>query len=235
VLIYFTKLDFFYFSVKRQDEKYVLILLVKESMMKKFGLILAVLLLAVSPAVAVTQIIDGQTSQCWDFDEEGAQYGIIGAGNNPYGDPVAIINDLSISRDLEWSGNYGGWQGSDFLIVLDIPNSPENGPDTYKTLDITITYTGELATFWAVDAETQNIFTPVGEATIEYGEVWTTFTQQLRVEPNPRKEVVFIGLKGVAAPAAIDQICVTTQCIPEPMTLVLLAAGGFFALRKKHS
>ncbi len=203
--------------------------------MKKFGLFFVALLIVVSPAVGVIQQpSDGQTYQCWEFDSP-TQIGIIGSGNNPYGTPAAIINDLSIGRDLEWTDNYG-WFGSDFMIILDIPNSPDNGRDTYKLLTIEMYYVGDLATLWMMDPETRNFFTPVEDTLVsDEGEIWKYYKEQWRVEPNPRKELITIGLKGATAPAAIDRICVSTVCVPEPMTLALLAAGGFFALRKKRS
>lgn len=206
--------------------------------MKKFGLFLAVLSLVISPAMGVVQELpDGGTYQCWTFTEQTGPFGIVAdVDQNPFGTPAALINDLSVSGSgVYWTNNIGdgAWVGEEFKIILDIPNQQIANP--YKTLTVTMQFQGDLEFAWVADIVSGERFTEVTDPVIRDGELWRTYTQTFEFRPNPREEIVVIGVKGVTAAAAIDQICISTICIPEPMTLALLAVGGFFALRTKRS
>ena len=207
--------------------------------MKKFGpLVVVTLLLTVLPAMAGI----GKTYQCWDF-EKNAQYGILptdGGVGNLFGTPVALVQDMSIGQTgVQWTDNYGGWFGDEFKIILDIPNQPLENP--YKDLTITITYQGEISFLWVADAVSGTHFTLMDK---QPGIIdgWKTLTQQWRFAPNPREEIVVIGFKGTQEvtgapiPAAVDQICISTICVPEPATLALLTLGaGCILIRRKRA
>jgi hypothetical protein len=202
--------------------------------MKKFGLIIVVLLAA--PAMAAVAAPDGTTSQCWSFNNN-TQYGILpddGGAGNPYpGEPIAMINDLS-GNGVQWTDNYGGWFGDEFKIILDIPNQPIANP--YKLLTVTMRYQGEVAFLGATGIHLDNtleLFTALNPI-IQNDDGWNIYTQQFTIEPNPREEIVVIGLKApVGAIAAIDQICIQTICVPEPATLLLLTLGAGYVLQRK--
>lgn len=188
-----------------------------------------ILLLAVTPVMAVTQPI-GTTNQCWDFDQD-IQFGVLptdGGAGNSFGTPVAIIQDMS-GQGVSWDN--GVWSGSEFKIILDIPNQPIANP--YKSLTINIKYRGEVSFSWVADAVTGDHFTLIEEQPGQ-DETWQTLTQQWRFEPNPREEIVVIGFKGITAAAELDQICIDTICVPEPATLSIFAIGAGLMLRRKH-
>lgn len=204
--------------------------------MKKFGLSMLVLL-AVLPAMAVVD--PGTTQQSWTFTNN-TQYGVLpddGGTGNPYpGEPIAIINDLS-GNGVTWNPS-GFWTGSEFKIILDIPNQPLANP--HKLLTITMRYQGEVSFLGATGIHLDNtmeLFTPFNQPIIQDdGDGWKLFTQQWQIEPNPREEIVVVGLKGITGAAALDQILIDTSCsAPEPATLMLLALGtGYVVCRKRR-
>jgi len=202
--------------------------------MKKLMLWMGVVLLVTSPAMA-NAVTGVTTSQCWDFDQQASQYGILPSqSDNVFGQPVAMIQDMS-GGTLGWSD--GVWSGSEFKIILDIPNQPIANP--YKLLTINLKYQGDISFMWIADIDTGSLFSPVANPILGEDGNWKTFTQQWRFDPNPREEIVVIGFNGTqevtGAPitAALDQICIDTICVPEPATLALLGLGGLW-LRKRR-
>lgn len=206
--------------------------------MKKFGLFLSMLLLAAAPAMAIVVPVDGTTNQCWDFNEQN-QYGILpSVDENPYaGNPVANINDMSgqgVFWDTPATNLNGYWYGSEFKIIIDIPNTSITTPDSYKNLTINMRYQGDISFMWMADAVSGTQFTTNGDAIYEQDGEWKTYSQDWYISPNPREEIIVIGLKApVGAIAAIDQICIYTECIPEPATMALLALGMGFVFRRR--
>jgi hypothetical protein len=195
-------------------------------MKKKLVLWMGVLFLAASPAVAFA-VTGVTTSQCWDFDQQTSQFGILPSqSDNIFGQPIAIVQDVS-GGSLSWSD--GAWSGSEFKIILDIPNQPIDNP--YKLLTINLKYQGDISFMWVADIDTGTLFTPVDDPTLGKDGNWKTFTQQWEFRPNPREEIVVIGFKaaqevtGATVLAALDQICVDTICVPEPATLSIFAIG----------
>lgn len=198
--------------------------------MEKFIRFTIVTLLAVAPASAIA-FDTGMTYQCWDFEED-TQGGILpNAYTNPYpGNPTATINDLS-GTGVSWDN--GTWTGKEFMILLNIPNRPETNP--YKELALTMRYQGEVAFSWVTEIEYGEYFDFVTEEETEIDD-WQTLNQWWYIEPNPRGEIVVIGLQGIdSSDAVLDSICVETVCAPEPATLALLGLGVFGVMRRKRN
>ena len=204
-------------------------------MMKKLGLLFAAaLLLAVWPAMAVP--MEGHTHQCWDFEQNTGRFGIVPSEYfNPYGDPdggpVAMIQGMG-GKSVSWSN--GTWTGEEFKIILDIPNQPIPRENDYKILEINMYYLGEVSFSWVWDVDSGNSFTRIDEQKTQEGN-WNKLYQKWYIAPNPREEIIAIGLKGSAAgmPAMLDKICIETLCIPEPATLAILGAGAVLAAGRR--
>jgi hypothetical protein len=58
---------------------------------------------------------------------------------------------------------------------------------------------------------------------------WMTEVYSFNIQPNPDREAFTLNFSSY--PAYIDQVVIDTWCIPEPATMLLLAAGAI-ALRK---
>lgn len=193
--------------------------------MKKIGLLVSILLLAVVPAMA--RVDDGTTSQCWFFDQGGSPFGIVPTSTtNLYGTPVAVIADLSGGQGVEWRD--GAWWGPEFKIIIDVPNQPIANP--YKLVWVDLVYQGDVSFSWVADIVTGDLFTLVDQQEGQTDTGWKTLQQVWRFEPNPREEIIVIGLKGITAAAAIDSICVSTWCVPEPTTMAILGLGAVLSL-----
>lgn len=200
--------------------------------MKKFGLFIIMLLLAAAPAMATI----GVTQQVWDFEQETLPFGMLPSVSlNPYGIPVAMVQDLSGTGVLAW--NSGAWIGPEIKIIIDIPN--QQLPNPLKILAVDMKYQGDMTFSWVADIVTGDHFTLIDPGVSIEADGWKTIHQTWLFEPNPREELVVIGLKASDIPgafpfAAIDEIAITTICVPEPATLALLAAGAGFVLSRRR-
>lgn len=200
--------------------------------MKKLGLCVFVLLFAAAPVRAIVeQPEEGTTHQCWNFTTPD-QYGIVPEDvYNPYGvefgGPVAMIQNMSDDKSFGWSQDMEGyWEGSEFKIILDIPNQPL--ANAYKTMTVTVQYLGEISFIGAMGIhldDSMEMF-DAGQSAEYVTGAWNVYAQEFTIEPNPREEIITIGFRGAAAPARLGGVCVDTTCVPEPASLALLACGA---------
>ena len=195
------------------------------------GVLLLAVLVSV-PAMAATVTTD----QCWSFTDQpyDNSYAVADKGyENLYGKPTVTISDMSLQQDMTWNQE-GFMTGSAFKLIFDIPNYPET-ENRYKELTLQMVYQGEIDFLWIVDSVSGDKFQQITQNPIIMEDGWKVYEQDFRFDRyNPVEEFVVIGLKGLTAPAAIDLVCITTDCVPEPATMVLLAVGGACVMRRKR-
>ena len=69
----------------------------------------------------------------------------------------------------------------------------------------------------------------------EQAQIWLRFEGNFAFTPQPRSELLLLtGTLAQGQSVVLDQIDVDTHCIPEPTTLVLMAAGGICWLRRRR-
>ncbi len=196
--------------------------------MKKSGLWGVVLLFAVCPAIG--GLNPAVTYQCWDFNTSALSLTPDGGWDNPYGEPTAILSD-SAGTGLVWN-NGGYWEGGKFRIVLDIDNQRVANP--YKLVDIEIIYRGSITGMRILDSNGTLYTSPYDDGSAWLLNGWIGIKETWRLEPNPDWEVIVIEFEGGAgALAALDKLCIRTECVPEPATLAMLLGGALLSLCKR--
>jgi len=223
--------------------------------MKKPILLMLIMMLVVgSSALAVVTLPEddlspagfrgqaGTTLQAWYFDNEASPVDA-DPSENPYGTPTA---EVSVIGSGAWLADYMGEQGvfrvdrsegSD--MILEVPNVPE--PNPVKHLWLQLVYYAEegmLPNIYVVpgygddaDWNAYERLELVESQTLDSGYTHATF--QLSIEPNPEWEYIFIRPRDCEV--YVDSVILETQCIPEPMTMLLLGAGSMLLrLRRKQ-
>ncbi len=169
---------------------------------------------------------------------------------NPYGIPSAsVIVEGVVHTDLpgwyaDYLGRTGVWHGDFASVALTINNAPIQNP--YKEVWVEVGFRGELLpnalypnypgeiygpdlTAWIGQAEVTNV-QEIGRVIESAGSGWRKLTIGWKIWPNPDLERIYLAFHNSGAD--IDYIKVDTICIPEPTTLVLLAAGCLAMLKK---
>ena len=117
--------------------------------------------------------------------------------------------------------------------MLDIPNTDNTDPETYKIVQLQMTYSvtgGPYANLrFFANGGLSDYIVPV--STVDLGNDWMSSVWEFTIEPNPEYEL--ISLAPYECTMYIDEIVVDTICVPEPATLCLLAFGGFMLRRKR--
>lgn len=179
---------------------------------------------------------DRMTLQVWTFDDNDDP-AAPEQDLNPFGTASADITVGDFGSGWQWDmvpgEQRGYWDlGVGGTIVLDIPNSEEEGP--FKEIWIQITYIDGpvLVPEVTVPGGTQ----VGGESGLVIEDyfgpgAWLLDRWTFRIEPNPTHEQIVITAGSMGA--TIDQIVVDTWCVPEPASVVLLALGGLAILVRR--
>lgn len=202
--------------------------------MKRFTSLVMMMLMA-GMSMAITTSI-GTTYQLWDF-ETAANPATPTEFVNDYGIPEALIEDTSFQQTGLTYDQRGIWYAQEMKAVLTIDNQPIANP--YKEITVEIVYQGDIVLSWARNGQGED-FSLIDRQSMSLDNGWKKIVDTWRIEPNPDKETLCYGFNGLMddqdvyiSDAAIDLIKVSTVCIPEPATLLLLSAGLVLFRRKK--
>ncbi|NLF32883.1 MAG: PEP-CTERM sorting domain-containing protein [Planctomycetes bacterium] len=170
--------------------------------------------------------LDGSTLAAWEFSTSDVNPAV-DLENNPYG-PSSMTIWTGVGQQWwpEWEGRLGVWPLSGALEAV-LFNRPE--PLPFKDIQVQITWRPQVPggfltvreTMWGATGELIN------ETPLENEWIHSTFL--IRLEPNPAMEIVRLD-----GSVMVDQIVIDTNCIPEPVTLSLLALGALAMLRRRR-
>lgn len=152
--------------------------------------------------------------------------------NNAFGPAIATVTATGIVHTDppgwydEYLGRSGVWHADRTEAVLEIPNQPI--PNLYKEIWVEVGCRGDLIGYSVLNPQVGVI--DLGYTLVSAGEGWEILTFGFRIEPNPPFEAIWFALQDSGAD--IDYIIVDTICTPEPITLMILAAG-YLLIRKK--
>ena len=208
--------------------------------MKKKSIVLFVFLMAATVLVCVQSAKSALiTEQTWTFSTNDnpadADAGYVNPGP---GAPTATIVVTAGDHDpapgwveTDFLGRDGVWHGQEVDIVLDIPNFINENP--YKLVVVDVIFKGNLIDYAAEILVPNSGVTELVPITISpIGTTgWSTFHAEWKIIPNPDFEQIHLYF--VDSGAAVDEIYVWTECVPEPTTIMLLSLGGLLLRKRK--
>lgn len=176
------------------------------------------------------------TYQSWSFSTQDNPAFPDDGWYNPYGKPsTELIGDFGANTVWlnEDNGHQGVWivdrTASD--MVLNVSNFPEQNP--YKELWLQIVYSAqndEVPMIYVLPEGGATYIPMVFQSKTQIDTLYFSAWYKLTIEPNPTFEKIYIRPRDCQV--FVDCITLDTQCIPEPMTLVMLGLGGLL-LRKR--
>jgi hypothetical protein len=204
--------------------------------MKRLMILIAVCCFSLASQAGLTNWnpgVAGTTQQVWQFNT-GDKTVLPEIYDNPYYNPNENVLAAKISNALHpdaftWAD--GVWSGSKFSMTMDIPNNPVANP--WKEVLVEVVYKGTIVDEWVMDSD-WNEFEKLLSYDIQLCDGWMKRIDLWYIEPNPNSERLCYGFNPsvTGAPAAVDSISVSTICIPEPVTMLLLSLGAI-TLRKR--
>ena len=168
------------------------------------------------------------TYQSWSFSTS-ANPSAPDVDDNPFGTAaLEVTGGFPLTRYYtSFNGHDGVWKFEDWIEIV-IPNSPIANP--YKEVWLQITYyaSGIPEAFTVLPAY-DNMQLVSDVAVDDY---FRHATYSIRIEPNPVLESVWI--EPLHCTLYVDNLIVETICVPEPVSLAMLAFGGLVAIRRRR-
>ncbi len=175
------------------------------------------------------------TSQSWEFWGNPLGTTAPSRWDNPNGPPTPftpidaspafISNGPGLTGVNTWHVDV---DGGGFSVT--IPNDPKDRP--YK--QIHLQYTSDKASSSAPWTNPPGITVAGGVADngpSDGGDEWYTYEWTIALFPNPPVETIFVQFP---ASTNIGEVEVATICVPEPVTMSLLALGGLTVIRRRR-
>ena len=200
-------------------------------------LLIAPLVVAQNAAAAVTwdRGDPGSTYQIWDFDNDTNPSPADNPEGNSWGAATAQITASGEIYGFAagWYDNFlgrqGVWSGESIDVDLAIPNTDQ--PNDYKDIWLKAEFRGDVTNYF-VTPDPRGTVTELGYSVTNTPDGWRILEIGWRIEPNPNSEDISLGLLSCGG-SNLNYIEVDTICIPEPMSVALLAAAIPFLRKRK--